>query len=138
MPDLDDLRALTPGRLTTEMQAELDRLSSIQVEAVDFSRTPDDEARKLDEAKNALWNIDLPEVAKVCHFRIGGGVSLGAVACAAVAYEPAEAGGGRAFMHLATHARFMRVLASEAGKTVVGVHYRLAVGGAEAIDLVTA
>lgn len=135
MQDPDDSPAFAPGRLTVEMQAELDRLSTFPGEVVDCSRPPDDAARRLDEANNAVWNVDLPEVAKVRHFRIDPDESLGAVACEAVAYEPADAGdgiifyihgGGWAFMNLATHERFMRVLANEAGKTVVGVHYRLA------------
>jgi acetyl esterase len=117
------------------MQVELDRLSTILMEAVDFSRPPDDAARRLDAAKNAVWNIDLPEVAQVRHFQIEPDPMVDAAACDAVVYKPKDAGdgiiffvhgGGWAFMNLATHERFMRVLANEAGQTVVGVHYRLA------------
>ena len=135
MPGFEDSQSLAQGDFTPEMQAELDRLSTILTEAVDFSRPPDDDARKLDEANNAVWNVDLPEVANVRHFRIDPDPSLDAAACDAVVYEPENAGdgliffvhgGGWAFMNLATHERFMRVLANEAGKTVVGVHYRLA------------
>jgi acetyl esterase len=135
MPSSDESQALAPGGFTTEMQAELDRLATILTEAVDFSRPPDDAARKLDERNNAVWNVDLPVVARVRHFRIEPDPLLGAVPCEAVAYEPEGAGdgmiffvhgGGWAFMNLTTHERFMRALCSEARKTVVGVHYRLA------------
>ena len=131
----DSLEQIKVGQYTAEMQALMNRLAAVPTEPVDFTQPPTAESRKLDEANNAIWNVDLPDVARVRHFTIEPHSSLDAVACNAVVYEPVGAtdglifyvhGGGWAYMNLATHDRFMRVLCNMAGKTVVGVHYRLA------------
>jgi len=123
------------GAFTAEMQAELQRLGGLNLTPIDFNQPPDEAARRHDEWNNAVWNIDLPDVARVRHLRLNADPSLDAVACDAVVYEPVEAGdgliffvhgGGWAFMNLATHERFMRVLCNESRRTVIGVHYRLA------------
>lgn len=124
-----------PGETyTPEMRAEMDRLAVLVTEEVDFSRPPDQATRELDERNNAVWNIDLPEMACVRHFEIPAAI-IGAAPCEAVLYEPQNAGrgvifyvhgGGWSLMSLATHDRLMRVLSLEARMPVVGVHYRLA------------
>ncbi len=133
MANHEEAYPVAPGRYTLEMQAEMDRLAKLAPEAVDFTCPPDEAARQADEAINAVWNIDQPEVAMVRHLQIPADISLQAAACEAVVYTPADAGegliffvhgGGWAFCNLATHERFMRVLCNEARKTVVGVHYR--------------
>jgi acetyl esterase len=136
MPYFDSPDRMVPGTYTTEMQAEIERISSLLTEGVDFTRPPDEAARQLDERNNAIWNIDLPDVKSVRHLKIPSDPSeSGAAACEAVVYEPENAGeglilyvhgGGWAFMNLATHDRLMRLLCNESRKTVVGVHYRLA------------
>jgi acetyl esterase len=117
------------------MQAELDRLGGLELKPIDFTREPDQEARRQDELNNAVWNIDLPAVALVRQLMIDPDSSLRAAASEAMVYEPERRsegliffihGGGWAFMNPATHERFMRVLCNESGKTVLGVHYRLA------------
>ena len=123
------------GGYTPEMQAEVDRLAQVVTVAVDFSRAPDDEARKIDQSIRAVWNVDQPDVASVRYLEIPVHGSLDAVACQAVVYTPAEAGdgviffvhgGGWTFGSLGSHERLMRVLCNAARQTVIGVHYRLA------------
>ncbi len=126
------------GMYTAEMQAEMERLGRLLTldDVVDLTRVPDAASRKLDTDNcNKLWNIDLPEVASVRHFKIAAHDSIDAAACEAVVYEPAQAGvglifyvhgGGWSYMNLETHERFMRLLCNEARTTVIGVHYRLA------------
>jgi len=123
------------GTRTAEMEAELERLDRTVTEAIDYDRTPDDTAREVFERINAVWNLDMPEVESVLHIRLSPDSSLSAAACDAVIYTPETPsrgiiffihGGGWAFCNLRTHERFMRVLCNETGKTLVGVHYRLA------------
>lgn len=127
---------LTEGAVyTAEMQVELDRIEAFALAKVDFSRAPDAAQRKIDADLNALWNIDLPEMASVRRLILPGDAAIGAEDCEAVVYEPCDAGegliffvhgGGWAFMDLDTHERFMRQLCSDARTTLIGVHYRLA------------
>jgi acetyl esterase len=130
------MRTTIPNAVyTDEMRAELDRIDALVLDKVDFSRPPDDAARKIDADLNALWNIDLPDVDSVRRLTLPGDDALDAAVCDAIVYEPADAGegliffvhgGGWAFLDLDTHERFMRLLAIEAGTTLIGVHYRLA------------
>jgi acetyl esterase len=136
MMDFERARlAIGSGRHTAEMEAELTRLEHAVTEAVDFDHPPDDHAREVDERINAVWNFDIPEVGSVLQIRLSPEPSLDAAACDAVIYTPKAPtrgviffihGGGWAFCNLRTHERFMRVLCNAAGKTLVGVHYRLA------------
>jgi len=136
MSNLDAATDMTNGGVyTDEMQAEMERLAVVVKEAVDFTRAPDAATRKIDQNIHAVWNVDLPTVGEVRHLQIPADPSLDAVTCEAVVYAPESAGdgliffvhgGGWALCNLETHERFMRVLCNESGKTVVGVHYRLA------------
>jgi acetyl esterase len=135
MAEVAETNAVETGSYTPEMQAELKRLERLITNVVDFTRAPDAATRKLDADNNAVWNINMPEVASVRRLTFPGDDSLGATACDAVVYKPAQAGdgliffvhgGGWALMNLETHERFMRVLCNEARTTLIGVHYRLA------------
>lgn len=120
---------------SAEMQAELDRIDMLAPARVDFSRPPGAAMRKVDADFNAIWNIDLPAVAKVRRLTLPADPSIEAAECEAVLYQPADAGeglilfvhgGGWSFMDLDTHERFMRLLSIEARTSLIGIQYRLA------------
>ena len=126
---------VTRATHTAEMEVELDRLDRTVTKSIDFTQVPDDRAREIDEEINLVWNLDQPEVGSVLHIRLAPDPLLNAAPCDAVVYSPKAPtngliffihGGGWAFCNLRTHERFMRVLCNQTGRTVVGVHYRLA------------
>ena len=129
----DDLLVRQP--MTAEMRAEIDRARGLWKEGIDYRLPPDDQARKIDEALHAVWNVDQPAMASVRSFELGGNAEGTAAACDAVLYQPFDAvagiifyihGGGWALCSLQTHERFMRYLAQTSRLAVVGIHYRLA------------
>lgn len=91
-------------------------------------------ARALSERTNERWNEELPPMEEVRSFEVPAEGDLGTPELKARLYRPAGArglilylhGGGWATCSMRTHERCMRMLATEAGATVVGVDYRLA------------
>lgn len=133
--DLDalDMRALlaADAARAPAMQALWDRLTVEDAGLPDATTLPPAEGRALQSRLFARWNADMPEVANAATFAVSG--PAGPIACELT--TPAGArpgvilflhGGGWAFGDLTSHRRFMRVLANETGRRVLGVDYRLA------------
>jgi acetyl esterase len=123
------------GQLTEEMRAELDRVTERMAGSKDLLDLPISEARELDRKLNSFWNVDMPHMQQIRRFVIPGSDDLNAAPCDAVVFRPHSAdegrilfvhGGGWCLCDLDTHERFMRVLAHNSRKEVVGIHYRLA------------
>lgn len=127
----------TSGAYTLEMKAEMDRVEKLwaDMEAVDFDQPLTDEVRIADEKIHSVWNMELQDVGEVCHITIPGKKELKAKDCEAVIFRPKQEGkgfifyvhgGGWSLCNLKTHEGLMRALANACGKTLIGVHYRLA------------
>ncbi|SDB24446.1 alpha/beta hydrolase fold domain-containing protein [Bauldia litoralis] len=140
-PDINRMPMTTPARTdslpkpTAEMQAMLDRLAREDAGLPDPTTIPPEEGRALAERKNARWQVEQPEMETVRTFAVPPDPDLETTGNAVMLFRPPNAGsgailfvhgGGFAFCSLRTHERFMRVLAAESGRAVIGVEYRLA------------
>lgn len=125
----------TPPRPTAEMQAVLDRLAREDAGLPDPTTLPPEDGRALAERRNRRWQTDLPEMEAVREAVIPADPAHRSAAVRVKIFRPQGAGagailfvhgGGFAFCSTATHERFMRLLAAQSGRTVVGIDYRLA------------
>ncbi len=122
-------------RPTPDMQAILDRLAAEDADLPDPTSLPAADGRAFAARRNERWQVDQPEMEEVREAVIPADETFGADAVPATLFRPRGAaggtilfvhGGGFAFCSRRTHERFMRLLAKEAGHTVVGIDYRLA------------
>lgn len=126
---------LDPGVLSPEMRALMERVAAELGPIPDATTLPAAEGRAQVERLNARWNLDLPEMAGVRHARVPADAVLGSAEVPLLILTPPGAGegtilfvhgGGFAFCSPRTHERCARVLAIEAGMSVVLPDYRLA------------
>lgn len=139
-PDSDGIpaapaRTESVSRPSPEMQAILDRLADEDAGLPDPTTLAPAEGRALAARKNQRWQVDLPDMETVRTFTVPPDAALATPGNEAVLFRPPNAGpgailfvhgGGFAFCSLKTHERFMRVLAAESGRAVIGIEYRLA------------
>lgn len=123
------------GALSPEMRALLDAVAAETGPVPDGTLLPPAEGRALAARTNARWNRDLPPMAAVSEARVPADPALGSAEVPLLVITPPDAsaatilyvhGGGFAFCSPQTHERCARVLALEAGMTVVLPDYRLA------------
>ncbi len=127
--DLDTLLGEDAKR-TPEMEAVWEWLIEEDAGVPNWVGLPAGEARALQERLNLRWNADLPAMAEVSTLTLAGSPAVRAELLVPKEAKPGCIlffhGGGWAFCSLASHARFMRLLAEATQTRVLGVDYRLA------------
>lgn len=118
--------------LSDEMRIVLDRLAVEDAEAGDPTLLPPAEGRAMAAQSNRRWNVDLPPLASARTLSVNRADASGAAMQVLTPVDAAPGlilnihGGGWAFCSAATHERAARLLAVEAGVSVVSFDYRLA------------
>lgn len=127
--------ASPPAAPSPDMQTLLDRLAQEDAGVPDPTTVSPAEGRAIAEEKNRRWQVDQPPMAEVRTITIPADTDLGTADRQAIVFTPEQAkpgaiifvhGGGFALCSTETHERCTRVLAVEAGRTVISVDYRLA------------
>lgn len=121
--------------LSGDMAALLRLVEAETAHLPEFTDLPPAQGRALVEQCDRRWNGNLPAVRRADAVVFPPDVECGTDARAGMVFEPPQAtpgailylhGGGWAFCSITTHERLMRLLALEAGMSVIAVDYRLA------------